>query len=146
MEMIASIRGGKKNALNNIEALNSLQKDLAHGTDDPLLASYLSVFGLVSTCMYDLAKTKELKDFDKIARKYQDIYMPSFPPMSPHTDSYYVMWELLDLAFGPSKETLCGVFLELVDILKISELEIDIIKKLSRSYIWFVVKTKEKFN
>lgn len=130
---ITSLRKSRQNSLENIERLNDMHKYIAQEVTDPLWSIYLLILDLTSTCMYDLASTKELKDFNNIAKKYQNIYLPSFPPMSPHSDSYYLQWELFDLAFGPSNETLCGIFYDLADILKLSPFEKDVIKKLSLS-------------
>lgn len=127
------LRNAKKDAKKNLDTLSALREELVDIKADPLSATYISIFTFVSTCMYSLANTKELKEFSKLAKKYEDIYMPSYPPMSPHSDSYYTMWEMLDLPFGPDNETLCGIFLDLADTLKISSEEVSLIKTISNS-------------
>ena len=43
----------------------------------------------------------------------QDVYMPSGPPISPLTTSYFCCWGVFDLAAGKDKETLGTVAIEL---------------------------------
>lgn len=108
---ITTIRKVKDIILNLNESLNSISSD-----EFPPLFQTL---GLISECLYGLSNLKALRPFKKISMSQNDLYMPSYPPMSPLTDSYYNMWELFDLRFGKDQETLGSIFLELVDELKL---------------------------
>ncbi len=130
---IEDMREAKKEALKTKEMLESLKSSLDNSNSDPLHLAYISIFGLISTCMYGLAGLKEMKAFSKTARKQEDLYMPGGPPMSPLTDSYYSCWELLDFRFGPDNETLSSIFLDLAPDLKLSNDEIDVVEILNSS-------------
>lgn len=130
---IAELRKAKQEAAQSFEAIKSFRDDFDPTVCDPFYLAYISTYSLVSHCMYDLANLKEMSSFKKISMAQEDLYMPSGPPMSPLTDSYYQSWECFDLTFGPDKETLATIFLDLVDILKISQDEIDLINALSVS-------------
>ncbi|MBT7609481.1 MAG: hypothetical protein HN576_06980 [Bacteriovoracaceae bacterium] len=143
---ISSMREAKKIAVEATEHLKSLDDELSSGERDPLQHAYISTISFMSTCMYGLANLKEMKAFKKVSKEQEDLYMPSFPPMSPITDSYYVPWEMLDLRFGPDKETLSSIFLDLADSLKIDQDQIELLKNLSNSRmgIYEVVKKDGK--
>ncbi|SER67843.1 hypothetical protein SAMN05421690_105214 [Nitrosomonas sp. Nm51] len=67
----------------------------------------------------------ELPMLDKLADVYseaQEEYMPSGPPMSPLTTSYFTCWGSFDLCFsGAKKETLCTIATDLCRFLKVDE-------------------------
>jgi hypothetical protein len=143
---IAQLREAKQDAAKSIEAIQSLRNEFDPITSDPLHHAYVSTYSLVSLCMYGLVNLKEMASFKKISMAQEDLYMPSAPPMSPLTDSYYQSWECFDLTFGTYKETLATIFLDLADVLKISQSEIDLIKILSASRmgVYKVCKIKDK--
>src|SRR5262249_43863597 len=47
----------------------------------------------------------------------QDEYLPSRPPMSPLTLSYFTTWAFFDVRFGPDGETIGTCLLDLADLL-----------------------------
>ena len=57
----------------------------------------------------DLDKTVVSKDnLSKLTdslSKADDIYLPSYPPKSPHTQSYFTCWGFFDLCAGIKKES-----------------------------------------
>jgi hypothetical protein len=130
---ISEIRETRKEVQQQQLTLSSLKEEMIIGGLDPLFQVYISSMAFFASCMYPLAETPELKEFKKISIKNEDLYMPSAPPMSPILDSYFSFWESFDMRFGVDSETLGTIFLELVDLLKISEDEIDILKNLSAS-------------
>jgi hypothetical protein len=140
------MREAKKIAAKAAADLRKINDELSSGESDPLQYAYISTISFMSTCMYGLAGLKEMKPFRKGSEEQEDLYMPSFPPMSPITDSYYVPWEMLDFRFGPDKETLSSIFLDLVDVLKIDKDQIELAKNLndSRMGIYEVVKKEGK--
>jgi hypothetical protein len=47
--------------------------------------------------------------------KAEDEYMPSGPPMSPLTGSYFWMWALCDLRIGRSVDTVASCQIAMID-------------------------------
>lgn len=126
------------------EELKSFQDSMINDGVDPLFQVYMNSMSFFSMCMYPLSEMPELKEFRKLSDKYSDLYMPSQPPMSPILDSYFGFWEAFDMRFGKDKETLGTVFLELAEVLKISEEELSTMKELasSRMGVYEVVDIK----
>ena len=56
---------------------------------------------------------REAKGFVRIAGGAEDEYMPSGPPMSPLTVSYFSMWAFFDVRFGSSRETMGSCILRI---------------------------------
>jgi hypothetical protein len=50
--------------------------------------------------------------FADIISRAEDLYMPSAPPMSPLTTSYFSCWALFDACVGPGRETIGTTILE----------------------------------
>jgi len=135
---INELRIGKKNSeiaakeLLKYMELMEKQKDI-----DPLAKVYLSSFAMVAQFSAMLLALPELKKFTKLMEDFTDLYMPSYPPMSPITDSHYNIWELVDLKLGLGKdsETMFEIFIALNDVLKIDAFQLGFIKSISDSYM-----------
>jgi hypothetical protein len=61
------------------------------------------------------------------------LLMPSGPPMSPLTGSFYSFWTFFDAAFGKDKETIGTVFIALAKNIGLDSLQLEVIKNLSTS-------------
>ena len=61
-------------------------------------------------CVFGMAESisgmREAMGYVRIAGDAEDECMPSGPPMSPLTVSYFTMWALFDVRFGSSRETM----------------------------------------
>jgi len=73
---------------------------------DPAHAVLIFTQNLVSLLSEALSELKPLRQFCRIVAKAEDEYMPSYPPVSPVTTSFFTMWALFDLQFGQSHETI----------------------------------------
>ena len=59
-----------------------------------------------------LTALKEMAPFADIISRAEDLYMPSAPPMSPLTKSYFTCWAFFDACAGPANETIGTTILE----------------------------------
>jgi hypothetical protein len=59
-----------------------------------------------------LTALDEMTPFAEIISKAEDLYMPSAPPMSPLTTSYFTCWGLFDACVGAAHETIGTTILE----------------------------------
>ena len=59
-----------------------------------------------------LTALKEMAPFAEIISRAEDLYMPSAPPMSPLTTSYFSCWAFFDACAGPASETIGATILE----------------------------------
>lgn len=91
------------------------ERRIAEGVD-PCFAVYMHAQALISIAAEQLSVTKEARQFARLTAEAEDIYMPSYPPMSPVTTSHFTMWALFDLQFGQSHETIGTCFLRIAEL------------------------------
>ena len=91
------------------------ERRIAEG-EDPCSAVYMHAQALISIAAEQLSATKEARQFARLAAEAEDIYMPSYPPVSPVTNSHFAMWSLFDLQFGQSHETIGTCFLRIAEL------------------------------
>jgi hypothetical protein len=78
----------------------------------PAHAAYVYAHNVVSSLAEKVTSWVEMKPFVKIIARAEDLYMPSSPPMSPLTTSYFSCWSFFDACAGPANETIGSVLLE----------------------------------
>jgi hypothetical protein len=86
------------------------QKDLAGF--HPAHAAYIYTQNQASVMSEQLTALKEMGPFVDIISRAEDLYMPSAPPMSPLTTSYFSCWAFFDACVGPANETIGTTILE----------------------------------
>jgi hypothetical protein len=86
------------------------QKDLA--SLDPAHAAYVYTQNQVSVMSEQLTGLKEMAPFADMISQAEDLYVPSAPPMSPLTTSYFTCWAFFDACAGPANETIGTTILE----------------------------------
>jgi len=79
---------------------------------NPAHAAYVWAQNQVSVMSEQLTALKEMAPFVDIISKAEDLYVPSAPPMSPLTTSYFTCWAFFDACAGPAKETIGTTTLE----------------------------------
>jgi len=85
---------------------------------DPLHAVYIYAQNKVSVLVEQLSNLPALSKLTNHLQQADDIYLPSFPPRSPHTQSYFTCWGFFDLCIGIKKESFGTVILDLLKHLK----------------------------
>lgn len=116
-----SVRKGRKE-------FDEIMQDVADhspkdGEVDPLTKLYVDTTNTLGGIL-EMANMLMSRHFKAIAKKMErgrENYMPSYPPMSPLTKSYYTHWELYDMRFGQDQETIAEIFLHVGDILGFDE-------------------------
>jgi len=78
----------------------------------PAHAAYVYAQNQISVISEQLTGLKEMAPFVDIVSQAEDLYMPSAPPMSPLTGSYFTCWCFFDACVGASRETIGGAILE----------------------------------
>lgn len=66
---------------------------------DPVHAAYAFVQHITSYFAEGVSQFPEMNKYAKIVTKAEDEYMPSAPPMSPLTTSFFTTWAFYDLRF-----------------------------------------------
>ena len=77
----------------------------------PAHAIYAQVQNQMSRMAEPLLELAQMKSIAKILSTAQDAYMPSWPPMSPITTSFFWCWANFDAAANSHRETLGSVIL-----------------------------------
>lgn len=142
-----AIRKAKQQAAQNLETIPSIEQLVADGRD-PTHATYVNTLNLISLFCEEVTTLAPLHRIHDFLSKWQDIYQPSFPPMSPVTVSYFTCWTLLDAAFGADKETVGSCFLAVADRLDLHPLQVQVARNLdqSRMGLYEVIQGTGKFS
>src|SRR5438552_7082117 len=78
----------------------------------PAHAAYVYAQNQMSVMSEQLTALNEMAPFADIVSKAEDLYMPSGPPISPLTTSYFTCWAFFDACAGPANETIGTVVLD----------------------------------
>ncbi len=80
---------------------------------DPLHGLFVFAQHHLSVMVEMLAMLPELRKLTDALAAAEEEYLPSGPPMSPLTHSYFLCWSTLDLTAGPKQESFATVALDL---------------------------------
>lgn len=70
---------------------------------DPIHAAYIYMQNFTSHFAEGVSQFPEMRAWADVVTKAEDEYMPSGPPMSPLTGSYFWMWAIYDLRIGNAR-------------------------------------------
>ena len=79
----------------------------------PTHAVYLATQNMVSYLAEEMSALPELHEYAEIVGQAEDEYMPSGPPFSPLSTSYFTAWAFFDAPFGPDRETIGTCLLDI---------------------------------
>lgn len=98
-----AVMASRKNA-------EALQKTVASRDDladfHPAHATYIYAQNQTSVMAEQLTALKEMDRFARLISQAEEEYMPSGPPMSPLTTSFFTCWALFDACVGLAEETI----------------------------------------
>ena len=77
---------------------------------DPNFHGYAATLNITSTFAVQALDILELIPFNNTLADLQEEFMPSYPPMSPITTSFFQAWMWLDARISPNGPTLGGLF------------------------------------
>lgn len=109
----------------------SIEKFIERGLD-PVHAAYAFVQHITSHFSEGVSELPEMRKFVKIVATSEDEYLPSGPPMSPLTSSYFTCWAFFDLQFDGT-DTLATCLIEANDVVCMSPDQLDALQKMSDS-------------
>ena len=146
---IASSRGSKVVDLANWREGRKMALEAGLGGEGPIPAKfadhdpchgiYALAQNIASLMSESMSTMKESKGFIRIIGEAEDEYMPSGPPMSPLTVSYFTMWALFDVRFGSSRETMGSCILRIAPEFDCPSWLIDTVERMQRSRMGFYV-------
>lgn len=109
----------------------SIEKFIEQGLD-PVHAAYAFVQNITSFFAEGVSQLPEMKKYAKIVLKAEDEYLPSGPPMSPLTTSFFTTWAFYDLRFD-GIDTIASCLIEANDVVCMNPDQLDALKKLVES-------------
>lgn len=108
-------------------------KALVRSGHDPLHAAYVAAQNFTSFFAEAVSQFPEFDSYCQIVGPAQDEYMPSSPPMSPLTMSYFTTWAFFDVRFGPDGETIGTCLLDVAELLGMDSFMAETIRRFSDS-------------
>src|SRR3954454_11380419 len=106
---------------------------LVRSGHDPLHAAYVAAQNFTSSFAEAVSQFPEFDPYAQVIGPAQDEYMPSSPPMSPLTMSYFTTWAFFDVRFGPDGETIGTCLLAVADLLEMDPLLAETVRRFQGS-------------
>jgi hypothetical protein len=100
---------------------------------DPLHAVYVAVQNFSSVFAERVSVLPEFDLYYRVVLDAQENYMPSGPPWSPLTGSYFTTWAFYDLRFGPDRETIGTCLLDAGERLGLGPDEVEAVRLMSET-------------
>lgn len=108
-------------------------QELAEQGYDPQHVLYIAAQNFASLFGESACELEEFEPYAEAAEQAEDEYMPSSPPMSPITSSFFYTWSLFDLRFGVDQETVGSCLLELMRSMEAPEDMLAVLEKYCNS-------------
>ena len=116
------------------------QEMLASVTEhDPCFALYAFAQNFASLAAEHISSMSEARGFVRIVGAAEDEYLPSGPPMSPLTNSYFTMWSMFDVRFGRSRETMGSCILRVAEEFDTPAWLMEAVERMQQSRMGFFV-------
>jgi len=114
---------------------------------DPLHGVYVYAQNMLSVITEQLGELPALMKLNNAYADAHETYMPSGPPMSPLTASYFTSWGMFDLVAGVKKESFGSVSIDLCRALHLDRHLIRVFEAMQNSRMGFYVHegTSDKF-
>ena len=119
-------------ALLGSEAAPDVPKMIAEGYD-PVHAAYIFVHRITSVFSENVSRLPEMRTHAQEVGSAEKEYMPSGPPMSPLTTSFFSCWAFLDLRIGKTTDTLAGCLIEANDSIWMNPDQLEALRRMSQS-------------
>lgn len=100
---------------------------------DPVHAAYASLQQSTAHFAERVSQFPEVGEWTNAVAEAEDEYLPSGPPMSPLTGSFFWTWALYDLRIGKSSDTMASCQMGLNDLFRFNPHQMKAMQNLSRS-------------
>jgi hypothetical protein len=114
------------------EPAPDIPKLIAQGYD-PIHAAYIFVHHITSVFSENVSRFPEMRAYAKEVGSAEEEYMPSGPPMSPLTLSYFSCWAFFDHRIGKTTDTLAGCLIEANDTICMNPHQLEALRQMSQS-------------
>jgi hypothetical protein len=100
---------------------------------DPVHATYVFIHHIASVFADNMSQLREMRTFTDDYMKAEEQYLPSGPPMSPLTRSYFTSWAFFDYRIRNTTDTLASCLIDANDIIWMNPDQLDALKKMNES-------------
>src|SRR5271165_1830511 len=107
-----------------------IPKMIAKGYD-PVHAAYIFVHHITSVFSENVSRLPEMRTYAQEVGSAEEEYMPSGPPMSPLTTSFFSCWAFLDHRIGKTTDTLAGCLIEANDSICMNPDQLEALRRMS---------------
>lgn len=126
-----------KAAKEKIEEINTEVKTRLEFPTDPNHKIYSRIQNVMSYFSEEVSVQDDFEEYYDCLVEVEDNYMPSFPPGSPLTGSYFTYWAFCDLQFGKNKETINTILSDIGKKYKFDEIAMKGLANLNESSMRF---------
>jgi hypothetical protein len=114
------------------EPVPDIAKLIAEGYD-PVHAAYIFVHHITSVFSENVSQFPEMRAYAQAAGSAEEEYLPSGPPMSPLTNSFFSCWAFFDHQIGNTTDTLADCLIEANDTICMNPHQLEALSKMSHS-------------
>ena len=100
---------------------------------DPVHAAYVFVHHIISVFSENVSQFTEMRAYAQEVGSAQEEYMPSGPPMSPLTTSFFSCWAFFDHRIGNTTDTLADCLIEANDTICMNPHQLEALRMMSQS-------------
>lgn len=100
---------------------------------DPTHAAYVRAQNLTSVFAEAVSPLPDLKTYYDTMTNAEEAYMPSSPPMSPLTMTYFTSWAFFDFRFGQDLETIGTILLDLSEHAGLAPADFRVLRQFQQS-------------
>jgi len=100
---------------------------------DPVHAAYIFVHHITSVFSENVSQFPQMRVYAQEVGSAEEEYMPSGPPMSPLTTSFFSCWAFFDHRIGNTTDTLAGCLIEANDTICMNPHQLDALRMMSQS-------------
>jgi len=109
-----------------------IPKLIAEGYD-PVHAAYIFVHHITSVFSENVSRLPEMRTYAQEVGSAEEEYLPSGPPMSPLTTSFFSCWAFFDHRIGKTTDTLAGCLIEANDTICMTPDQLEALRRMSQS-------------
>jgi hypothetical protein len=134
-KLTAELRRGSGSIRDALNALKQGQTARSRRGEalDPLHAVYVAVQNFSSVFAERVSVLPEFDPYYRVVLDAQENYMPSGPPWSPLTGSYFTTWAFYDFRLGPDEETIGTCLLDVGERLGLRPDEAEAVRLMSET-------------
>jgi hypothetical protein len=129
----------RKAAAKDARELDDRLRELSTTGYDPAHAAFVYAQNFAAYLSEKLSPMPDLRQYVSTVGGAEDDYLPSFPPGSPVTTSYFTTWAFFDVLFGESHETIGTCLLRLARDVPFPDGLVDAINAMQQSRMGFYV-------